>query len=33
LGLTLCGVWLVIRPRSALSVDHWITRVCLLYVR
>ncbi|MES9115884.1 conjugal transfer protein TraL, partial [Cutibacterium acnes] len=25
LGLTLCGVWLVIRPRSALSVDHWIT--------
>ncbi|MSS46562.1 DoxX family membrane protein [Cutibacterium sp. WCA-380-WT-3A] len=26
LGLALCGIWLVIRPRSALSVDRWIVR-------
>lgn len=25
LGLALCGVWLVVRPRTALSVDRWIT--------
>jgi len=25
LGLALCGIWLAIRPRSTLSMDHWIT--------
>lgn len=24
LGLALCGVWLVVRPRTALCVDRWI---------